>query len=50
MSQAELAKHMNLSKSAISMFESGARRPKIDTIKKLAEVLEVDVKDILECF
>ena len=50
MSQTELARQMNLSKSAISMLEKGTRKPKLDTIKKLAEILQVSVEEIVECF
>lgn len=50
MSQAELARQLNLSKSAISMLETGKRKPKLDTIKKLAEILQVSVDEIVECF
>ena len=50
MSQTELASEVGVSKSTISMLEAKVRKPSLATVKKLAEVLQVDVKEILECF
>lgn len=46
----QVAEKVGLSYQAVALYEQGLRKPKIDTIKKLAEVLDVDVKEILECF
>lgn len=45
-----LGNKVGLSLQAISLYETGQRQPRIETIKKLAEVLEVPVAEILECF
>ena len=48
--QAEIAKQMGCTQGLVSQWCNGLCEPKIATIKKLAEVLQVDVKEILECF
>lgn len=47
MSMKELASLVGVSSMAISYYESGERRPGIDTIKALADVLGVKVTDFL---
>lgn len=46
LTQLKLAKKTGLSPAAISQYESGARTPTIEAIKKIAGVLEVSV-DVL---
>lgn len=46
-SQRELAEDLNLSKSAISMYESGAREPDHETTEKIADYFNVDVDYLL---
>lgn len=41
LSQDELAKRANLQPSAISHFETGARKPSFDNLKRLSDALEV---------
>ena len=46
-SQEELAKQLGLSKSAISMYERGARTPDFETMELLADFFNVDMNYIL---
>ena len=48
--QMDFARAMGVKQSTLSMWENGKTKPDVATIKKLAEVLQVDVKEILECF
>lgn len=48
MTQAMLGKRVGVVPNAISQYESGARRPKIEIAKKIAAVLEFDWKLIYE--
>ena len=43
LSQEELAKKSKLQPSAISHFETGARKPSFDNLRKLADALETTV-------
>lgn len=47
MTQVELAEKIGVSARTIQNYEMGTRTPKMDTIAKIAEVLEVDEKAIL---
>ena len=47
MSRKELASLAGISPMSVSYYENGERRPGMDTIKKLAEVLGVKVTDFL---
>ena len=46
-SQRALAEDLNLSKSAISMYESGTREPDHETTEKIADYFNVDVDYLL---
>ena len=46
----KLSKKVGLSFQALSLYEQGLRKPKIETIKKLADALEVSVEEIINCF
>jgi len=48
--QKELAVKMCLTTNAISQYETGKRKPNIDTMYKLAEILAVPVTEIMACF
>lgn len=48
--QADLAKLVNVSTNAISQYESNQRTPKLDTMQKLADALDVDLQTIVNCF
>lgn len=43
LSQEQLAKKSNLQSTAISHFETGARKPSFDNLRKLADALETTV-------
>lgn len=45
MSQAELARAVRVSQNSISRIERGTRRPKVETAKKIAHVLNFDWTD-----
>lgn len=45
-----VAKKIGRSKASVSSYMSGYRIPKIDTMQKLADVLNVDIKVVLDCF
>lgn len=47
LSQGELAERAALKPAAISHFETGARRPSFDNLKKLADALNVSVDYLL---
>jgi transcriptional regulator with XRE-family HTH domain len=47
LTQEELAKAVGVSRLTVSMWESGKASPKAEFLKKLAEVLEVNVNDLL---
>lgn len=49
-SQESLAKELGLTQTAISKWESGEAKPKIETIKKISKLFGVSVSEILECF
>lgn len=49
-SQSELADKLGVKQNAVSNWETGQAKPKLDTIKKLAEILQVSVEEIVECF
>lgn len=47
-SQLELSKLLNVSQNTISQWESGARKPDIVMLKKLAHILGCTADDLLE--
>lgn len=47
-SQTELSKLLNVSQNTISQWESGARKPDIITLKKLAYILGCTTDELLE--
>lgn len=48
--QQDLAKACGVKQTTLSKWEQGRARPKIETIKKLAEILGVSTEEILNCF
>lgn len=48
MSKRELAKRVGVTDSAICQYESEKRTPSIQTLKKLAEVLECSVDELIK--
>lgn len=47
-SQVDLAKAIGVTGSAVSQYESGKRKPNIDTLKKIAQVLDCTVDDLIK--
>lgn len=47
MKQDDLAERMNVSRQTISGWETGRRQPDLDTLKNLAEVLDVDIHELI---
>ena len=47
MSQAELAKKAKVTQGAVCLWESGARRPSLDSLQTLSDIFEVPVDVIL---
>lgn len=45
--QEDLAERINVTRQTISGWETGRRQPDLDTLKKLAEVLDVDVHELI---
>ena len=46
--QAELAKKAGISEISVRKYESGERRPKIETLSKIAIALNIPVADLFE--
>lgn len=49
LSQYQLGALVGVSDKAVSKWENGASKPRIDTIRKLSEVLDVSVDELLAC-
>lgn len=47
MKQEELAERMQVTRQTISGWETGRRQPDLDTLKKLAEVLDADIHELI---
>ena len=47
MNQEDLAEKMHVSRQTVSGWETGRRQPDLDTLKKLAEVLDVDIHELI---
>lgn len=47
LSQAQLAELLGVAKSTYSMYESGNREPNVQTIKKIADILNVSTDELL---
>ena len=47
LTQAELAKKLAISKSAVSMYECGKREPELDLLERIADVFGVSVSALL---
>lgn len=48
LSQIELADALGIAKSSVSMYESGVRKPKYETIEQFADFFNVDIALLLE--
>jgi Predicted transcriptional regulators len=47
LTQEQLAKILEISKSAISMYENGNREPDLETLERIADCFEVDIDCLL---
>lgn len=47
--QKELAEKLNVTDKAVSRWETGRNYPDIETVKSLADVLDVSISELLEC-
>ena len=47
LSQSQLADALNISKSAVSMYELGKREPDLDTLERIADFFNVDINYLL---
>lgn len=47
LSQNEAAEALNVTRQTISSYETGRTEPDLDTIKKLAELYQADIRDVL---
>lgn len=50
MTQSALAKKLGVTSVAINNYERGKRVPNIFTISKLAEILNVQIEEVVKCF
>lgn len=48
MTQEELSRKLNMSKSAISMYESGVREPNFETLEAIADIFNVDINTLMD--
>ena len=48
--QEYLAKILEVSQASVSRWETGKATPNLSTMQRLAEVLEVDLQIIVDCF
>ena len=48
LSQSELARRLDVTPSYVSQLLSGHRRPGLDTLEKIARVLEMEPSDLLQ--
>ena len=48
LSQEKVARLSNISVSSLRKYENGERRPKIETLMRIAEVLDVDASDLIK--
>lgn len=46
----DLSQKVNLTRNAISQYETGKRTPNLETMQKLADALNVDLQIIVNCF
>lgn len=48
LSQRALAEKLNVTQAAVSQFENGKNPPKIDTLIKISNALQIDINSLLE--
>lgn len=47
LTQAEVAQHLNISRGAYSLYESGQRIPSIDIIENISDYFNISINDLL---
>lgn len=47
MSQAELAERLNVTRQAVSNWECGKTEPDIETLHKIADILEITIEELI---
>lgn len=47
LTQCELAKKLGVSSSAVSQWEEGITKPKVNRLKRLTDILEIPIEEIL---
>lgn len=50
LSQKELGQRLGVSQAMIAQYENGKRTPKVGTITKIANALEIPASELLECY
>lgn len=50
LTQRQVAEQLEVCESAISLYESGDRRPPVTKLGKYAEILGVSVETVINCF
>ena len=50
LSQVGLSQLLGMPQQSISRWESGKCKPPVAIIRRLAEILEVDVEELIKCF
>lgn len=48
--QTDLAQHLGVSQQTVSLWVCKKSSPKVDMLPKLAELLKVDVSELVKCF
>ena len=48
LTQVELAKKLNLSRSAISNYEQGKMQPSIETLIKISDIFEISIDNLIK--
>ncbi len=50
LTQVELSQRLGMSQQAVSQWESGRSKPPVSIIRRLANLLDVDIEELLKCF
>ena len=50
LTQAKLSQILGIPQQVVSLWENGRSKPSVAIIRKFANVLEVDVEELIKCF
>ena len=50
LTQVGLSQRLGMSQQAVSQWESGRSKPPVSIIRRLANLLDVDIEELLKCF